>query len=395
MIYFYILYVTQNNTYDELEKQLNELRANRGNGTMDQEEFEQKESGIEEIRFKIKRRMLGNIRFVGELYKTKLLNTDTMHSCIVQLLGSPSEWKPIPDDQDLELLCNLLKTVGDTLESKSRKMKKKDLAIQFDQYFERLTSICKDKQFSARIRFTIEEVIALRSNNWQARRAQEGPLKISEIHQKVQEEQTTITKPVVSQSRQQQSAPSQQNNRSILSRSSGDARNMPSKGRGDDNRYTSSSGKASSTSTSTSAKETKQEKSSAPPAAAAPVAAPVVEKIEFTDGAIRRGVGASLDEYFSGIDVADIRSMLVENAPVQAGYLIQELLDKYFNATKSNVLTRVLPLLDDAELGTILVSRSKIIEAALEHFELLKTLVDTTLDAKEVKLFQNKTCHRI
>jgi hypothetical protein len=39
------------------------------------------------------------------------------------------------------------------------------------------------------MRFTIEEVLQLRENNWQTRRALEGPLKIAEIHRKMQQEE--------------------------------------------------------------------------------------------------------------------------------------------------------------------------------------------------------------
>lgn len=356
--------VTENNTYDKLLEELNQLRANRA--SMSPEEFEQKQSDIEERRFKIKRRMLGNIRFVGELYKTKLLNTDTMHSCIVELLGNPNQWKVAPDEQDLELLCNLLKTVGDALESKSKKMKNKTLAQQFDQYFDRLLAISKDKNFSSRIRFGIEEVITLRENNWQARRVQEGPLKLSEIHQKVQEEQTA--KPAFVNKPQTSSAAPQSSSRSILSRT-GDARNISSTKAKED------SGSAKISGGGASNKETKPVKSNQAPA--------IPDKIEFTDASIRRVVGASLDEYFSGIDISELKASIQEGSPLYVGYLVQEVLDKYFNTSKNNILTRVLPIFDDADISNILLARSKVVEVAIETFEPLKVLVDTSLDFKE------------
>ena len=52
-----------------------------------------------------------------------------------------------------------------------------------------MQKLSKDKSLNSRMRFTIEEVIFLRKNKWQSRREQEGPLKISEIHQKIQEEE--------------------------------------------------------------------------------------------------------------------------------------------------------------------------------------------------------------
>ena len=37
---------------------------------------------------KARRRMLGNIQFIGELFKEKMLTEKIMHECIVKLLGN-------------------------------------------------------------------------------------------------------------------------------------------------------------------------------------------------------------------------------------------------------------------------------------------------------------------
>ena len=39
------------------------------------------------IRMRAKKRMLGNIRFIGELYKQKMLTEKIMHECLIKLLG--------------------------------------------------------------------------------------------------------------------------------------------------------------------------------------------------------------------------------------------------------------------------------------------------------------------
>jgi translation initiation factor 4G len=51
---------------------------------------------------------LGNVRFIGELYKKGLLTEKIMHVCIVKLLGGEA----IPHEEDLEALCKLLTTIG-------------------------------------------------------------------------------------------------------------------------------------------------------------------------------------------------------------------------------------------------------------------------------------------
>ena len=47
---------------------------------------------------KAKRRMLGNIRFIGELYKKKMLKENIMHECILKLLGYTEKVRANPRD---------------------------------------------------------------------------------------------------------------------------------------------------------------------------------------------------------------------------------------------------------------------------------------------------------
>ena len=54
---------------------------------------------------KLRRRSLGNIRFIGELYKIKMLNGKIMHECIGKLLCQT-------DEESLECLCRLVTTIG-------------------------------------------------------------------------------------------------------------------------------------------------------------------------------------------------------------------------------------------------------------------------------------------
>ncbi len=76
----------------------------------------EKEEKIKEIRLeyeeeerRLRRRSLGNIRFIGELYKLKMLTARIMHECVNRLLREA-------DEETLECLCRLLTTVGKELE---------------------------------------------------------------------------------------------------------------------------------------------------------------------------------------------------------------------------------------------------------------------------------------
>jgi len=63
---------------------------------------------------KARRRSLGNIQFVGELFKQKMLTEAIMHDCIVKLLKNNEE-------ESLECLCVLLKTIGKDIEHEKAK----------------------------------------------------------------------------------------------------------------------------------------------------------------------------------------------------------------------------------------------------------------------------------
>merc|ERR1719191_551831 len=69
----------------------------------------------EAMEMKMRKRSLGNIRFIGELYKLGMLTARIMHECVRKLLNSnPS------DEESLECLCRLLTTVGKALEKETK-----------------------------------------------------------------------------------------------------------------------------------------------------------------------------------------------------------------------------------------------------------------------------------
>ena len=141
---------------------------------------------VEEQERKMKRRMLGNMRFIGELYKKSLLKSHIMYECFTQILLR----KPLKDE-DIELLCKLLHTVGSSLESKAssaKREKEKEEKKKLEELFDQIARLAADKSLNSRMRFALEEVIHLRQNNWQSRREQEGPLKLEEIHERIAKE---------------------------------------------------------------------------------------------------------------------------------------------------------------------------------------------------------------
>jgi translation initiation factor 4G len=114
-----------------------------------------------------RRRMLGNIRFIGELFKQSLLTENIIHGCILQLLGD----QELPVEDNVEALCKLLSTIGQQMEH----MK------QVKIYFLRMESLAMNSNISSRHRFLVQEVLELRENDWTERRQQEGPRKIEDV----------------------------------------------------------------------------------------------------------------------------------------------------------------------------------------------------------------------
>ncbi|TST47713.1 Eukaryotic translation initiation factor 4 gamma 1 [Bagarius yarrelli] len=130
---------------------------------------------LEEAKDQARRRSLGNIKFIGELFKLKMLTEPIMHDCIVKLLKNH-------DEESLECLCRLLSTIGKDLDFEKAKPR-------MDQYFHQMEKIIKERKTSSRIRFMLQDVLDLRRNNWVPRRGDQGPKTIDQIHKEAELEE--------------------------------------------------------------------------------------------------------------------------------------------------------------------------------------------------------------
>ncbi|XP_048028553.1 eukaryotic translation initiation factor 4 gamma 3 isoform X2 [Megalobrama amblycephala] len=151
-------------------------------------ERERMQEELEEAKDKARRRSTGNIKFIGELFKLKMLTEPIMHDCVVKLLKNH-------DDESLECLCRLLTTIGKDLDFEKAKPR-------MDQYFNQMEKIVKERKTSSRIRFMLQDVIDLRLHNWVSRRADQGPKTIEQIHKEAkleeQEEQRKVHQQLLS-----------------------------------------------------------------------------------------------------------------------------------------------------------------------------------------------------
>ena len=92
-----------------------------------------------------KRRGLGLVRFIGELYKLGMLTERIMHQCVHKLV----DYEGMPDEAEVESLTSLLKTIGQNLDSNERGI------AMMDAYFTRIATMVNTEGLPSRLRFML------------------------------------------------------------------------------------------------------------------------------------------------------------------------------------------------------------------------------------------------
>lgn len=122
-----------------------------------------------------KRRGLGLVQFIGELYKLGMLTERIMHECVHKLV----DYKGVPDEAEIESLCKLLRTIGANLDQteKGRPM--------MDAYFQRIQNMAELPELQSRMQFMLMDVLDLRRGNWISKEANKGPKTLDEVRAEV------------------------------------------------------------------------------------------------------------------------------------------------------------------------------------------------------------------
>ena len=121
--------------------------------------------------------MLGNLRFIGEIYKESMLTERIMHACMKKLMD---EFQHL-EEENVEALCKLMSTIGHMIDHSKAKE-------HIDAYFDRMTKMSNNQGLPSRLRFMLKDLIDLRRNGWKQRKKVEGPKKIEEVHRDVVQE---------------------------------------------------------------------------------------------------------------------------------------------------------------------------------------------------------------
>lgn len=150
----------------------------------DPEKKKELQANVEEEERRIRMKSVGNIRFIGELFKLNMLTVTIMLRCINHLLSNEEE-------ESLECLCKLLTTIGKDLESTGTKDNPKLGAEALQSVFQSMSVLAQKRdnsKISSRVRFMLQDVIELRQKNWVPRRDDNNPKTIDQIQKEAERE---------------------------------------------------------------------------------------------------------------------------------------------------------------------------------------------------------------
>lgn len=120
-----------------------------------------------------KRRGLGLVRFIGELYKLNMLTERIMHECVKKLV----DYEGTPDEAEVESLTSLLKTIGANLDSSEKGHQLMDI------YFSRINAMIETPNLPSRLKFMLMDIGDLRKKRWQTGKtgAIKGPATLEQV----------------------------------------------------------------------------------------------------------------------------------------------------------------------------------------------------------------------
>ncbi|KAI1085839.1 hypothetical protein F5B20DRAFT_587736 [Whalleya microplaca] len=118
-----------------------------------------------------KRRGLGLVQFIGELYKLGMLTERIMHECVRKLV----DYSGVPDEAEIESLSKLLRTIGGNLDDTDKGR------LMMDAYFQRIKGMMELPDLPSRLHFMLLDVVDLRKSGWRSKEANKGPKTLEEI----------------------------------------------------------------------------------------------------------------------------------------------------------------------------------------------------------------------
>lgn len=121
-----------------------------------------------------KRRGLGLVRFIGELFSLGLLSEKIIVRCISGLVANVDD----PSEDMLENLVQLLNTVGPLIDASANQ----NFVNFLDGVFGRIDTIINTCKMSSRMKFKLMDLSDLRKKRWRGKEGDKGPKTLNEIH---------------------------------------------------------------------------------------------------------------------------------------------------------------------------------------------------------------------
>jgi hypothetical protein len=362
-------------------------------------EYEQRENDLFEFEVETKKRKLSNIRFIGELCNKGMIKTNTMHDCLEELL-----FRNDIDDHCIELVCKMLSTVGAKLSNNEEK--------RMDQYFRILSDI--SSRFQPRIRFAIDEIIALRNSGWQERHASDGPGLREDIRQKVaneeQAQRNQSQQPNIKKGNVRNPISSSSNVTGSKTIMSNDARNLgPNSklGKGPTPVGKSPtiirSGRTVVDESASGKKRNESQQNSYPmqgssndddiilPSRKSSPSTPAsypeqnsegATKVQLSDEEARRKTKSIMEEYLTLHDAEEARECINEMPVMCCGFLLENILNRFIESNRHDVHESLLKLVS-ISVPKFVESSSYIVDA-ITNYEPFVLLSDTCVDCKQV-----------
>jgi hypothetical protein len=148
--------------------------------------------GEDETTVKARQRVMGNMIFMGELYKRGLMPLKVLKSSADGLVSSIVDKMNVSNFATAEPHCimlhHLLRSVGEALD--------KDVRVGkplLDGYMESLKEFASHRGLQPRVRFLMRDVIDDRLNDWRPRRRLDGPMRLDEVKELLEADQINPT----------------------------------------------------------------------------------------------------------------------------------------------------------------------------------------------------------
>ena len=148
-------------------------------------EEKKKSEGDKEKAIVFKLKLYGNLAFVGELYRRKILPESILNTVFESLLGM-GEMSDEINDLVTEGAINLMNKVGKTYEaniagSKSKKEEKQQKLDVIYNKFREIESLKDETLISNRIKILIKNMFTNRANGWDKEKDQQEPMSKEEV----------------------------------------------------------------------------------------------------------------------------------------------------------------------------------------------------------------------